>query len=167
MAARLDHYDLVEAVKGHFSEKVGYFVVTEIKLHRPRMGIIDVVVLRTTSALPAIFSVECETSKPDMKKIVGKLIVAKEVSNAVYLAVPSYVYEEDREAFDSNLRSLGIGLFIVEPITRVVKNAIKVRTDYTPKKRWNELYNRLLKHYPNSKEYIEKAMKKITGIRNL
>jgi len=142
---------------------MGYFVVTEVKLHRPRMGIIDVVALRITSTLPAIFSVECETSEPDMRKIVGKLIVAKEVSNAAYLTVPSYVYAEDREAFDSNLRSLGIGLFIVEPITKAVKNVIEVRADYTPKKRWDELYNKLLKHYPNSKEHIEKAIKKILG----
>lgn len=153
----------MEAVKKYFLGKMSYFVVTEVKLHRPRMGIIDVVALRITSTLPAIFSVECETSRPDMKKIVGKLIVAKEVSNAVYLTVPSYVYEEDREAFDSNLRSLGIGLFIVEPITRVVKNAIEVKTDYTPKKRWDELYNKLLEHYPNSRKHIEKAIKKILG----
>ena len=163
MAIRLDHYDLVEAVKEHFLGKIGYFVVTEVKLHRPRMGVIDVVALRITSARPAIFSVECEASRPDMRKIIGKLIVAKEVSNAVYLTVPSYVYKEDREVFDSNLRSLGIGLFIVEPITRVVKNVIEVRTEYVPKKRWSELYNKLLEYYPDSKEYIEKAIKKILG----
>jgi len=161
VATRLDHYDLVEAIKKYFLGKMGYFVVTEVKLHRPRMGKIDVVALRITSTRPAIFSVECETNKPDMKKIVGKLIVAKEVSNAVYLAVPSYVYEEDKEAFYSNLMSLEIGLFIVEPITRAVKNVIESRVDYTPRKKWDELYNKLLKHYPNSKEHIEKAIKKI------
>jgi len=161
LATRLDHYDLVEAMKRYFLSKMGYFVVTEVKLHRPRMGIIDVVALRITSTLPAIFSVECETSRPDLKKIVGKLTVAKEVSNAVYLTVPSYVYEEDREVFEYNLRPYGIGLFIVEPKTREAKVAVEVRTDYSPKKRWDELYNKLLEHYPNSRENIEKAIKKI------
>lgn len=163
LATKLDHYDLVGAVKEYFLRKAGYFVVTEVKLHRPAFGIIDVVALRITSVRPAIFSVECEASRPNMKEVVGKLVVAKEVSNAVYLAVPSYVYEEDREIFDSNLASLGIGLFVIEPITRAIKNVIKVKVDYAPKERWDELYDKLLRYYPDSKEHIEEAMKKILG----
>ena len=110
-----------------------------------------------------MLSVECETGKPDIGKVFGKLTTAKEVSNAVHLAVPRYVYKEWEGMLWANLKPSGIGLLVVEPETRKIEQCIEAKVDYSPKRKWDELHSKLLEYYPASREHIEKALGKITS----
>jgi len=155
---KLDHSDLVEAVKNYYSSKQGYFVVTEVDTPFAGIGRVDVVAFCITGLKPVIRCFECETELRDIAKIRGKLTQLGKLATHVYVVIPKYVYDLNLNKIIDNLANDGIGVITVGENKNLEE---KFRSKiFSPEKRWDMLLEKLLSKYPLSMESIKKAFDK-------
>ena len=155
---KLDHYDLVEAVKRYYGSKQGYFIATEVDTPFPGIGRVDVVGFCISGTRPIIRCFECETEIRDIAKIRGKFTQLKKIATHVYLVVPRYVYDANLDKIVNNIILDGFGTLSVNENGNLSEN--NESKIFNPEMKWNELLNKLIDKYPQSSGNIARAFKK-------
>ena len=156
---KLDHSDLVEAVKNYYESKQGYFVTTEVDVPITGIGRVDVVAFGISGIRPTIRSFECETEIRDVAKLRGKLTQLIKLSTHVYLVIPHYVYDSSMQMLLENIVSEGIGVIIVNE-DKSLKEVFSSNI-FTPQRKWEELVRKLTSKYSLSTESLYRAFEKI------
>ena len=153
---KIDHYDLVYAIKEYYSSKQGYFVVTEVDTPFAGIGKVDVVAFCITGLRPVIRCFECETDLRDVAKILGKLVQLSKLATHVYITVPAYTYDPNKML--DNFANNGIGVITVDE-NKTISEKFESKI-FNPEKKWNMLLEKLLNHYPDSVGNIKRAFER-------